>query len=105
MPSFCTDLNLYYCAETLQEVLRLIKAQAGAQTSPVLHYLLRFVLLFTPDAFGSSVRRLKALRLDMGRSFSSTVIVQERCAVMADAVQPCLHGPVRHGQHGPALIY
>ena len=46
----------------------------------MVHYLLRFVLLFTSDAFGSSVRRLKALRLDMGRSFSSSVTVKERCA-------------------------
>lgn len=62
----------------VQEVLRLIRAQAGAQTSPAVHYLLRFVLFFTPDAFGSSVRRLKALRIDMGRSFGSSVTVKER---------------------------
>ena len=79
-PLFCALTLVRSCLLNLQEVLRLIKAQAGAQTAPAVHYLLRFVLLFTSDAFGSSVRRLKALRLDMGRSFSSTITVAERCA-------------------------
>ena len=58
----------------------------------MVHYLLRFVLLFTSDAFGSSVRRLKALRLDMGRSFSSSVTVKERCAFQLFLNSP-LSGP------------
>ena len=61
-------------------MLRLIRQQAGDSTSPMLRFLLRGVLTFTPDPFSSSVRRLKALRLDMGRAFRSTLEAEVGCA-------------------------
>ena len=66
-----------------QEVLRLIRAQAGDSTSPMLRFLLRCVLALTPDPFAASVRRLKALRIDMGRSFDSHITAETECAVVA----------------------
>ena len=44
-------------AETcVQEVLEALKAQAGAHSSAVLHYLLRFAMLFQRDPYDSAVR-------------------------------------------------
>jgi hypothetical protein len=70
-------------------VLRLIRQQAGDSTSPMLRFLLRWVLTFTPDPFTASVRRLKALRLDMGRSFRSSLEAEVGCATCTQ------HAPTR----------
>lgn len=43
----------------LQEVLEALKAQAGAHSSAVLHYLLRFSVLFQRDPYQSAVRLLR----------------------------------------------
>lgn len=61
-----------------QEVLQMIKAQSGQHSSALLHCLLRFSLLFTRDPFADSVRRLKALRLDLGKAFKSEISESDR---------------------------
>lgn len=64
----------------MQEVLEIIKSQAGDRSSVFLSYLLRFSLLFSRDPFASSVRRLKALKLDLGKAFAtSDVSESDRC--------------------------
>ncbi len=63
----------------------IIRAQAGDRSSALLSYLLRFSLLFTRDPFASSVRRLRALKLDLGRSFATSDVKEdERCSLQRD---------------------
>lgn len=85
----CEQQSNHYFAH-MQEVLEIIRAQSGDRSSVFLSYLLRFSLLFTRDPFASSVRRLKALKLDLGKSFTTSDVKEhDRCSsIQTDAEHP-----------------
>ncbi|CAL5224799.1 g7543 [Coccomyxa viridis] len=85
-----------------EEVLDALKAQAGAHSSAVLHYLLRFAMLFQRDPYDSAVRRLKALRLDFGRGFQTEVTADGRTAELT--VHRCLYKDIFQEEDAMQLL-
>ncbi|BDA47444.1 hypothetical protein COCOBI_10-2920 [Coccomyxa sp. Obi] len=85
-----TDKVLQPFIRNRQEVLEIIKAQSGDQSSAFLSYLLRFSLMFTRDPFASSVRRLKALKLDLGKAFATSNVGVSDSSAQLD-IHSCLY--------------
>ncbi|KAK9814310.1 hypothetical protein WJX72_003775 [[Myrmecia] bisecta] len=54
-----------------KELMSIISAHMGNQTSPLLRFLLRFTLYLYPDAYASTVNRLRMLQMDYGSGFES----------------------------------
>ncbi len=57
----------------LQEVLRIIRAHMGDQTSPLLRFLLRYTLYLSFDPYASTAHRLRMLQLDYGNGFRTSL--------------------------------